>query len=68
MPGNTEWALYSNLHHRLALLDSPDPDGWTPEELAVEYGVTASTVKRVLKRLVENGHALVTNEKRYIGA
>lgn len=62
------WSLYSNVKHRLARLDSPDPNGWTVAELAVEYHRSASTMRRLLDRLVNERHAFVTDEGRYIGA
>lgn len=63
-----EWSLFSNVNHRLALLDSPDPNGWTVEELADEFGCSVATMKRIVKRLVDGRYALVTDEGRYIGA
>lgn len=63
-----EWSLFSNVNHRLALLDSPDPNGWTVAELAAEYGCPVSTMRSVVKRLVAERYALVTDEGRYIGA
>lgn len=65
---NPKWSTYSKVRHRLQLLDSPGVDGWTPQELAIEYGVTVSRMERILSQLVKNGHALITNEGGYIGS
>lgn len=62
-----DWAIYSKVHHRLALLDSPDPDGWTVKELAEEYGCSERWMANVLARLVRDSNALKTKEGRYIG-
>lgn len=63
-----KYAIYSKVHHRLALLDSPDPNGWTIKELADEYGCSPSWMANVMRRLISNGQALITDEGRYIGA
>lgn len=64
----TDWSTYSNVNHRLQLLDSPDPNGWSPEELAEEYGTTVRRMREILAKLVRDDHALITNEGRYIGS
>jgi len=64
----TDWSTYSNVNHRLQRLDSPDPNGWSPEELAAEYGVSVARMKQILAKLVRDRHALITDEGRYIGS
>lgn len=61
------WSVYSMVHHRLADLDSPDPNGWTARELAAEYHRQPAYMERLLRRLEQNGHALRTKEGRWIG-
>lgn len=62
------WSTYSKVNHRLQDLDSPDPDGWTPQELAAEYGVSLQRMRQILAKLVKDRHALITEESRYIGS
>lgn len=63
-----EWSLFSNVNHRLQLLDSPDPNGWSIQELAGEFDTSVSTMRAIVKKLVDERYALVTDEGRYIGA
>lgn len=63
-----EWSTFSKVNHRLQLLDSPDPNGWTVQQLATEYGVSTRRMQEILTKLVREGYALITNEGGYIGS
>jgi DNA-binding GntR family transcriptional regulator len=63
-----DWSLYSRVKHRLDRLDSPNVNGWTVEELAKEFEVSTTRMRNLLRRLVKDRNALVTDEGGFIGA
>lgn len=64
-PVDPNWSIYSRVKWRLEDLDAPDPDGWTAEELAELFGCSGSYMRKVLQRLVRDGHAMV-RDGRYL--
>lgn len=62
---DVHWSTYAKVNHRLPMLDSPHPDGWTVFELADEYHVHPSYMQRLLRRMKKDGTAVQTEEGRW---
>lgn len=58
-----DWAIYSKVNHRLPLLDSPHPEGWTITELAAEYNCSIGWMTKVMRKMVQRRDALQVGQR-----